>query len=330
MKLFILIILFFAFLATGQSQYAPPAGQIGTTAIYKDSSVFVAWANSCAVIRGWQDVADTSLGKSFYGVDSNGVGVADNTVVSFGDGGVAILSFSHPIIDGQGADFAVFENGLTDSFLELAFVEVSSDSVHFIRFPATSVTDTVTQIGSFGEIDATKIHNFAGKYRALYGTPFDLSDLQDSAFLDIHNVLFVRIVDVIGTINDSLCTRDVHGNKVNDPYPTAFNTGGFDLDAVGVIHSNFQDISFLEPRKNIQIFPNPVSCNGKIFFRFISVKKRTGYIQIFNSFGQLIFVKNLIVNNSQQTINLDNWKKGVYVIKIETDEICFRKKIVVF
>jgi hypothetical protein len=45
----------------------------------------------------------------------------------------------------------------------------------------------------------------------------------------------VRIVDVVGSL--TLGSVDSLGNVVNDPYPTAFASGGFDLDAVGVLHA---------------------------------------------------------------------------------------------
>jgi len=59
----------------------------------------------------------------------------------------------------HGFDFAVFENSFNDSFLELAFVEVSSDGINFVRFPATSNTQTDVQITGFGTIDPTYINN---------------------------------------------------------------------------------------------------------------------------------------------------------------------------
>jgi len=321
----IVITVALCFVLQVSAQYAPPAGQQGTTAINADSNIFVFWANYCNVNRGWKDIADTTLGKVTYGTESNAFAKADNSVVSLGDGGQAVLSFAYPIVDGPGFDFAVFENALNDSFLELAFVEVSSDSIHFVRFPSVSYSDTTVQIGTFGSVDATKIHNLAGKYRYLYGTPFDLNELQDTPQLDINNVRYVRIIDAIGTIDDSLCTYDSQGNKINDPYPTAFETGGFDLDAVGVIHSEYQGASSLPNEYNISVFPNPVSCNGKLFIYFQHFAfPKVFRVQIFNNFGQLI------VSSNQQIINLNHWKKGVYIVNITVDELFFYKKIVVF
>ena len=43
------------------------------------------------------------------------------------------------------------------------------------------------------------------------------------------------MVDVVGSIDPMYGTRDSLGNLINDPWPTPFATGGFDLDAVAVL-----------------------------------------------------------------------------------------------
>ncbi len=241
------------------AQFAPPAGQPGSTAIYKDSSVFVNWASQCIVNRGLQDISDPGLGFASVGADSSGIGKAGTTgVVSLGDGGTAELRFPKPIVNGPGPDFAVFENAFDDHFLELAHVEVSSDGNSFFRFPSVSNTQTSTQVGGFDSLDARKVRNLAGKYRANYGVPFDLEELKGIAGLDLQNITMVRIIDVVGSINMAHGTYDSSGTLINDPWPTPFASGGFDLDAVGVINEGA--ISTLESQSlnpGARIYPNP-------------------------------------------------------------------------
>jgi len=225
--------------------YAPPAGQPGSTALAAGDSLFVDWADGFTnLVRGPLDIADPPGGLASFGSGSNALGPSDATpssatpIVSLGDGGQITLSFSHPITDGPGFDFAVFENGFADEFLELAFVEVSTNGADFVRFPGISLTQTATQIGGFDPLDATNLHNLAGKYRAAFGTPFDLSDVAGlSPNVDAAYINFVRLVDVVGSIDPAHRTLDSLGNPINDPNPTAFSSGGFDLDAVGVIHA---------------------------------------------------------------------------------------------
>ncbi len=237
-------LLFLTPLAHAQGPFPPAAGQPGSTAIHKDDPSFKAWATGYEIKRGWVNMADTSLyvngsNKASYGHPSAALGVASGVstqVVSLGDGGSITLTFSVPVVNGPGFDFAVFENSFSDNYLELAFVEVSSDGQRFVRFPAVSLTPTNIQVGSFGSLDPTNLHNLSGKYRGGFGTPFDLNDLADSSGVNINNVRFIRVIDVVGSINPAFATYDAQGNKINDPFPTPFNSSGFDLDGIGLIN----------------------------------------------------------------------------------------------
>ena len=205
-----------------QGQFAPSAGQPGTTAVYKDSSAITGWATGCQVNRGPIEIDNTELtydGSSFptIGSATDATGKADNKVVSLGDGGSAILSFDHPIVNNAGPDFAVFENGFylagsdTLAFLELAFVEVSTDGDRFVRFPAVSNIPTDEQFGNFSYMNAAWVHNLAGKYTANYGTPFDLEDIKDSSGINVNDINYVKVIDVIGNISDKYASYDSKG-----------------------------------------------------------------------------------------------------------------------
>lgn len=254
----------FLFTATLHAQYAPQAGVAGSTAIPATGGPVTAWATGCRISRGWMDIANPSLGKVNAGDSSLALGAADGTIVSLGDSGVAVLSFAKPVINGPGADFAVFENGFPnpndpeEAFLELAFVEVSSDGVNYTRFPATSLTQDTAQIAIAGTYaNARLLNNLAGKYISMYGTPFDLQELAGTPGLDLNHITHVRLVDVTGSIGANGST-DASGHKINDPYPTAIPTGGFDLDAVGVIHQAPAGINTVAG-KTLRIYPNPVT-----------------------------------------------------------------------
>lgn len=244
------------------AQFAPAAGQPGSTAIEAESISFAGWASGVVVSRGLQDVAQPDLGLTSAGLTENALGFPDNNTVSLGDGGSAVLTFDFPLEDHPGYDFAVFENSFNDHFLELAFVEVSSNGTDFVRFPATSLTQTETPVGGFGSVDPTQIDNFAGKYRAGYGVPFDLAQLQDSTQLDLQSITHIRIVDAVGTLDPEFATYDHLGNLVNEIYPTPFETGGFDLDAVGIIEQ--LSTSRSAQAETFRVFPNPVASGQSI------------------------------------------------------------------
>lgn len=312
------------------AQFAPQAGLSGTTAIHKDSSVFVNWAIGGTITRGWKDISDKSLGLAEVGDESYIPGMAGNGIVSLGDGGQAVVTFNKPIKNGPGFDFAVFENGFIDqtlkpgtAFLELAFVEVSSDGINFFRFPAISNNDTTIQLESFDGIDASKINNLAGKYIVNYGTPFDLSDLANVNGLDVNQITHVRIIDVVGSINESFATKDSRGAKINDPWPTPFAQSGFDLDAIGVIHQR-DDVGTTEIRsEQIVVYPNPLQRNGEIH---ITTGHNTSLdVKLINLIGEELMHER----TENGWSNLPDVPSGVYYLHISTDNGIVYKKVVV-
>ncbi|HWY10733.1 MAG TPA: T9SS C-terminal target domain-containing protein, partial [Bacteroidia bacterium] len=260
-KFFVLLI----FIAINTfAQFPGIVGSVGTTAMYKDSSAFVAWGKMCNITRGYQDISNTSLGYANAGDSSKAIAKADGSTVSLGDGGSAIVTFSAPIKNGPGFDFAVFENSFNGTFLELGFIEVSSDGLNFFRFPPTSNSQYTLQYGNSASIDATKLNNLGGKYRILYGTPFDLQELTGIPQLNVSAITHVKIIDVVGSITAPYATYDKNNNPVNDPWPTPYPSSGFDLDAVGVINQAAVGINELEKNDFVRIYPNPVNSKFKI------------------------------------------------------------------
>ncbi len=308
-----LILILVGFAGYAISQYPPAAGQEGSTAIKKDSSAIVEWATDIRIQRGWMDIAVKDK-RVKYGEEKNALGPADGTVVSLGDSGIAILRFEHAIVDEEGPDFAVYENSFDDHFLELAHVEISSDGEHYFRIPSVSLTDTVRNIGSFGSLDPKKIHNLAGKYRALYGTPFDINDIPDAPELDKTRIQYIKIIDVVGDVEGPGRTRDSRGFPINDPYPTPFATGGFDLDAVAVLHSARRNANKeVKPGLIPEIYPNPIA-SDVFHIRYQGSKIRA--VTITNSEGQVVY-HFIPEKTTSLTINCKDWSKGLYFIQLQ-------------
>lgn len=327
----------FYFVLTAQflfAQFPPPAGQTGSTAIYKDSSVFVGWAIHCTLNLGYQNIANTSSGLAAVGDNTSALGIAGTGgVVSLGDGGEAIVQFARPIFNGPGWDFAVFENSFSDSFLELAFVEVSSDGLNYFRFPAVSNSQNLTQIGAFDTLDATKINNLAGKYRALYGTPFDLEEMDNIVGLDINNITHIKIIDVVGSIQSAYARYDSNNNIINDPWPTEFASSGFDLDAVGVIHQLPLDVSSNDFEFKFQIYPNPVFKHQKLNLNFYSINSDKIILEFVNATGIIMFSKQADLNVAAwNNLSIDfpnDLKAGIYFLKVyHNNEIRVQKIII--
>ncbi len=325
MRLLLFLLILFQFTLSQAQTFDPPAGQEGSLAIPEDSPLFVEWAVHCEVHRGYGIISYPDSVVVDYGEPDDAAGKAgDGKVVSLGDSGVAILTFDRPIINGPGPDFAVFENSFIETFLELGFVEVSSDDINYFRFPSISLTPVSTQVTPFGPLDATMIYNLAGKYLGNFGTPFDLEELSDQPGLNINAITSVKVVDVIGSVIDSLATYDSQGNIINDPWPTPFNSGGFDLDAVGVIHNQpAWEPTFQSPAQ-IRLFPNPAS--DRLFINCPGIIN--GMIRITAINGQLM--QEMHIASTQFNMDISSYLPGSYIITIiDVSEVLITKLIII-
>lgn len=309
----------------GVTQFAPAAGNAGTTAIHMDSSIFVNWAVSCSIAVGQEDISNPQSVLASAGDNTMAIGAPGNGIVSLGDGGYAILTFERSIKNGPGWDFAVFENSFSNTFLELGFVEVSSDGLNYFQFESTSFTQDTFQIDAFGSINPEMVNNLAGKYRATFGTPFDLEELAFEQGLDVNNITHIKIIDVIGSIDPAIGTYDQFGNIINDPFPTPFPSSGFDLDAIGVIHE--QPLNLVE-NYHLNIIENLSIKNGIISCDLNSIKEEELNFSIIDLSGKKIFENEIIVKKGTNSfrINISDNNKGIYILKISSNRSSFSKK----
>lgn len=225
-----------------QATYTGRPDLAGTTsqAVAAAAPSLVGWATGYA---DYVPGADVTAG---FQTPDNAVGPYTTGLVVLGNNGRITMTFATPITDGAGNDFAVFENGFTNGsaeqlFTELAYVEVSSNGVDFVRFDSASGQPAA--VGAFGFQDPRLLGGLAGKDPGGWGTVFDLSALANKAevrngTVDLSAITHVRLRDVVGasdypTTGDNY--RDSFGRQIFDAHPTT-GSGGFDLRAVGVLN----------------------------------------------------------------------------------------------
>lgn len=322
--LFTILLALFSLLGLAQGPFSPAADSLGTTAIHMDSTTIVGWVNDATITRGLQNITNTSGPLADVGNEQSVYGKADGNVLSLGDGGSVIVNLSTPLINRPSYDFAVFENGFYNQgnggyFLELAFVEVSSDGQNYYRFPNQSLTKTDIQKGTFGTTDPTNIDGLAGKYLITYGTPFDLAVLDTVTGLDINHITHIKIIDVVGTINPTYASYDSYGRIINDPYPTAFGSGGFDLDAIALLDSTFATSIENTEQKLWSMYPNPARESITITGIFNNPE-----VTITNMNGQIVFSSNIVT----ESISISHFVKGVYFVHIQDGTESYFQKFI--
>lgn len=325
-KILLITLLFCKF---SYAQFDPQVGFGSTQAIHRDSSIIKGWATSCNVTRGWQNYMDTSLGKATVGSEFYGTLKADGSVISLGDSGIAILQFENPISDKEGPDFCVFENGFTlgnskpESHMELAFVEVSSDGIHYVRFPVHTFIDTTIQLGNFDVSNASLVDGLAGKYIGGYGTPFDLNIFAALSSININRITHVKLIDVVGNKDAQYPARDKNGRKIIDPWPTPFPASGFDLDAVGVINQLYQTNVLENEKFAISVYPNPVKTGENLVLNHL---ENNSQICITNLQGGTVWNEKA---SEKIIIETAHFEKGIYLLSITQNNQTIHQKIVI-
>lgn len=141
-------------------------------------------------------------------------------VVALGNGGSITLGFGAlTVVDGEGADFIVFENPFyaggdpEHPFAELASIEVSADGETWHRFDCSATSYPYGSCAGWNPVLANVDENELDPTDPLLagGEAFDLADL------GLGEARFVRIVDRPDTIGLA---------------------GSFDLDAVALVHAS--------------------------------------------------------------------------------------------
>lgn len=226
-----------------RAQYTGRPGISGSTSTARaaaDAS-FVGWAT------GYTDYVPGADVSASFQTPANAVGPYSTSLVVLGNNGRITLTFDTPIVDGDGDDFAVFENGFNLNatsellFTELAYVEVSSNGVDFVRFDSASRQPG--PVGGFGSQDPGLLGGLAGKDPGGWGTVFDLGALANqpavrNGAVDLSDIRYVRLRDVVGA-SDYPTAGDLYndsfGRQIFDAHPTT-GSGGFDLRAIGVLN----------------------------------------------------------------------------------------------
>ena len=138
-----------------------------------------------------------------------------------------------------------------------------------------------------------------------------MADIANDALLNKQSITHVKVIDVVGSIQNQYCSRDANNHKINDPWPTGWGNGGFDLDAVGVIHQQAVGINELELR-NISIYPNPATD-----MLYVNLPSTNYSVEVINLMGEVVLKSE---NKSNTTfIEINNLKSGVYFLTISSE-----------
>ncbi len=152
---------------------------------------------------------------------------------------------------------------------------------------------------------------------------FDLYELTGIPQLDITNVTHVKIIDVVGSINHAYARFDSQNQIINDPWPTPFNSSGFDLDAIGVINQKAVGINEINSQSYFKLYPNPA--NDILFIQTNEINEKTE-ISLSDLTGKALISEYTL--QTTLTIDISTIQSGVYILTISNTKDKQRTKII--
>ena len=108
---------------------------------------------------------------------------------------------------------------------------------------------------------------------------------------------------------------------VTDNYDCSGDTAYFVIEDVTDLHEN-NIIS------ELNIFPNPTE--GLVVISFESIENSDFIISILNVLSEVVYEDKLMQfsGSYQKKINLENFAKSIYIIRIETPNLTINKKLI--
>lgn len=216
-----------------------------------------------------------------------------NNICSLGLGGEIVVGFkNYYIVDGEGADFTIFENAFINPitkrvFAEPGIVSISEDGINFAEFPF----DSLSLEGCAGTRPTNgRANPFDPSISG--GNPFDLEKI------GMKKARFIKIKDF---------SEYVLGNKSHPFYDPTIS--GFDLDAVAGIH--------LKPITSGSDMENFTNVCFNIRFKRLNIEieaNETVTMKIFDSIGRM-YITSIFPGYS--TLDLNHYPDGVFLIYLQ-------------
>jgi outer membrane receptor protein involved in Fe transport len=137
------------------------------------------------------------------------------------------------------------------------------------------------------------------------------------------------IIEPISVKKDSVFGKtifnfDSNGRRINDPWPTAFASSGFDLDAIAVLQNKQTGIKNLRAEIiNPICYPNPLHQNENLQIQLASANEST--IKIYNRIGQLLMESNY---RSSQIVLPLHFNESILLLECLQNNQVFKTKII--
>ncbi|RZJ60527.1 MAG: T9SS type A sorting domain-containing protein, partial [Flavobacterium sp.] len=122
-------------------------------------------------------------------------------------------------------------------------------------------------------------------------------------------------------LDPQYASYDSFGNRINDPFPTPFYSGGFDLAGVGILNAGSLGI-FDNAVAIAAIYPNPAVDSFSI--RMSSATEV--HIKMYDSTGREVLSTDI---TSEDLINVSHLNAGIYILAIDNGTSITNKRLII-
>jgi hypothetical protein len=282
----------------------------------------ISTANGLPFYIGWRWYNDTNAGTQFSFA-------IDDVKISATPSGIETQAYARGEQESVkssavSATDAVYFLSTQDDGL-MAYIENASADLGCVSI---KVIEAGTNVAGFEKMDTKRaekvlfidVENQNATYDlTLYYTNEELSDFEDASALKILLVDDDFINDADFTqlnyqYNRKDATTDTEGQFI--AYTGTFKgSGPLTVSETPAKGSSLSTISISELEKNTKVYPNPVSSSLTIQLADSTIKS----VAIYNTLGQTIKVLNMKTANKQANLNVESLAKGLYLLKIITD-----------
>ncbi|MBI9037190.1 MAG: CotH kinase family protein [Bacteroidales bacterium] len=225
------------------------------------------------------------------------------------------LADNESIIPDQNGEFddwiELYNNRDTEIELKDYFLSDLNNDLTLWAFPDTSIKPNDYLIIWADNDEQSGLH-----------ANFQLSLSGDEIYLINSDTIIIDGIEFGSQSQDTSTGRFPNGTGEFIIMPTTFSAENFVFEGVDEFYNSLV----------VNVFPNPA--REKVFIAIENIGNDSFELQLMNIEGCILYSKNIPKNNNSslkqiEEIDISNFSKGIYIIKIQNNKLLFTKKILI-
>ena len=225
------------------------------------------------------------------------------------------LSDNESVIPDQEGEFddwiELYNNGDSEIELNDYFLSDMNSDLTLWAFPDTSIKPNEYLIIWADNDEQSGLH-----------ANFQLSSSGDAIYLINSDTIIIDGIQFGSQPQDTSTGRFPNGTGDFMIMPTTFSAENFVFEGVDELYKSL----------NVNVYPNPAK--EKVFIEIENIGNESYEMQLMNIEGCILYRKNILENSNPspkqiEEIDISNFSRGIYIIKIQSNKLLFTKKLLI-